>query len=114
MEDEDCRTVYDTVFEKKCEMMNVTVPQTVCQEETNVIMETKYVCLHYSSPIKPVQLHPWSVDRTHHMPLPASRPQETLSERTHFVRRREGGSLLTSFGGDLVQCQAKHLLSAER
>ena len=41
VEEEDCRTVYDTVWEKKCEMVNVTVPQTACEEIIDVVMETK-------------------------------------------------------------------------
>ena len=41
VEEEDCRTVYDTVWEKKCEMVNVTVPQTACEEVFDVVMETK-------------------------------------------------------------------------
>ena len=41
VEEEDCRTVYDTVWEKKCEMVNVTVPQTACEEVIDVVMETK-------------------------------------------------------------------------
>jgi hypothetical protein len=41
MEEEDCKTVYDNVLEKKCEMVNVTVPQTECEESTDIIMETK-------------------------------------------------------------------------
>ena len=41
VEEEDCRTVYDTVWEKKCEMVNVTVPQTSCEEVMDVVKETK-------------------------------------------------------------------------
>ncbi len=41
LEEEDCKTVYDQVWEKKCEMVNVTVPQTDCQESTETQMETK-------------------------------------------------------------------------
>jgi len=61
IEEEDCKTVYDEVslflvsspfviltvklgfkvWEKKCEMVNVTVPQTDCREAKDTIMETK-------------------------------------------------------------------------
>ncbi len=41
VEEEDCKTVYDEVWEKKCEMVNVTVPQTECQEVTETIFENK-------------------------------------------------------------------------
>ena len=39
VEEEDCRTVYDEVWEKKCEMVNVTVPQTECVETSETITE---------------------------------------------------------------------------
>ena len=42
IEEEDCKTVYDEVWEKKCEMVNVTVPQKDCRETVETIMETKY------------------------------------------------------------------------
>ena len=41
IEEEDCKTVYDQVWEKKCEMVNVTVPHTECQDMTETIMEKK-------------------------------------------------------------------------
>ena len=41
IEEETCKTVYDEVWEKKCEMVNVTVPQTDCKENQETFMETK-------------------------------------------------------------------------
>ena len=41
IEEEDCKTVYDEVWENKCEMVNVTVPQRNCQEVMDTVMETK-------------------------------------------------------------------------
>ena len=41
VEEEVCKTVYDEVWEKKCEMVNITLPQTDCKEFTETQMETK-------------------------------------------------------------------------
>ena len=41
IEEENCKTVYDEVLEKKCEMVNITLPQTDCKEFTETVMETK-------------------------------------------------------------------------
>ena len=40
VEEEVCKTVYDEVWEKKCEMVNITLPQTDCREFTETQMET--------------------------------------------------------------------------
>ena len=43
VEEEVCKTVYDEVWEKKCEMVNITLPQTDCREFTETQMDTKYM-----------------------------------------------------------------------
>ncbi len=43
VEEEDCKTVYDEVWEKKCELVNVTVPTRECRETTETVMENKWV-----------------------------------------------------------------------
>ena len=43
IEEENCQTVYDDVWENKCEMVNVTLPSTNCREVTRTVMEKKYV-----------------------------------------------------------------------
>ena len=41
IEEEVCRTVYDTVWDKKCEMVNITVPQRDCDTTQEMVMEMK-------------------------------------------------------------------------
>ena len=41
-EESECKTVYDTVWENKCEMVNVTVPQRDC--DTRQVLETETKC----------------------------------------------------------------------
>ena len=36
-----CRTVYDTVWDKKCENVNITVPQRDCDTHNEMVMEMK-------------------------------------------------------------------------
>ena len=37
----DCKTVYDTVWDKKCESVNITVPQRDCTARQTLEVETK-------------------------------------------------------------------------
>ena len=46
VEEEVCKTVYDEVWEKKCETVNITLPQKDCREFTETQMETKYVTFY--------------------------------------------------------------------
>ena len=39
VEEEVCKTVYDTILDKKCEMVNITVPQRECETIQDMIME---------------------------------------------------------------------------
>ena len=39
-EESDCETVYDTVWDKKCESVNITVPQRDCSTQQILQMET--------------------------------------------------------------------------
>ena len=39
VESEDCKTVYDTVVDKKCESVNLTMSQNVCDTTEEMVME---------------------------------------------------------------------------
>ena len=39
VEEDLCRTVYDTVREKKCQMVNITLPHTECHNTQDLVME---------------------------------------------------------------------------
>ena len=41
IEEEVCRTVYDTVWDNKCEAVNITVPQRECDTYEEMITEMK-------------------------------------------------------------------------
>ena len=41
VEKEVCKTVYDTVWDNKCEMVNITVPQRECDTTQEMVMEMK-------------------------------------------------------------------------
>ena len=50
VEEDICKTVYDTVKENKCEMVNITIPQTECQTLQETSMQT--VCKPVNSTMK--------------------------------------------------------------
>ena len=39
VEEELCKTVYDTILEKKCETVNITVPQRECKSIQEMVMK---------------------------------------------------------------------------
>ena len=41
VEEESCKTVYDEVWETKCQNVNVTFPQVDCKEFTETVLEMK-------------------------------------------------------------------------
>ena len=45
VEEDVCKTVYDTILDKKCEMVNITVPQRECDtiQEMVMMMECKVI-----------------------------------------------------------------------
>ena len=43
IEEENCQTAYDDVWENKCQSVNVTLPSSTCREVTRTVMELKCV-----------------------------------------------------------------------